>query len=476
MAANLSFLQRHRIWHVVTTNLPSESCPDAANKRNRLGHTGIPLSDELKTHVAAYNTEAGRKYVAVHCRGHQLRDDAKIDAVVGHSTCRVDADELESEFGLRYGMVNPVSFAHFPEVLQIFDPSVFERFFPPYTMMTNIGDLETAIEFHPDELMNSLPSALVADVVTSGSQKYPEQQCIGILTGNSAESGMELWQLMNNQIREAKDVQCRGDTDFPRVIVESMPEMGLSMELALREAEVRDVVTASVRRLCRDGATAVAIACNTTQYFSDSVKEVCSDYGATFVSLVDETAAELHRRNVTELDLLGIGAVADFEKWSDFRRLANDFTIYLPSTRQIDAITRLGYEVKKKGGGEPKVINQLRDIVSSGIQTNTILIALTELSLVMKTQKKRGNSERVYIDTLEVLSRSLANVYLDQRRIVKRQEEDRQGSPDLRLSPDPPLPPSSFLQRHPKLARGLAKNEWRAPVAHVTGQGDESSD
>lgn len=463
--ANLDFLRTNDVWHVVSRNQPAESCPDAANKRNRLGHTGIPLSDELKSHVAYYETEKGRNYIAVHCRGHQPRDDAKVDRVVGFPTVRVDPDDLEQTFGLRYGMVNPVFFATQPAVLQIFDPSVLEPFFPPYTMMTNAGDLETAIEFQPRELIDALPSVAVADVVVDSSRIFPQQQCIGILTGNSSESGMELWQQMNSLIRDSDDVPCRGDTDFPRVVVQSLPEMGMSMELARREADVREVVLGGVRQLCRDGATAVAIACNTTQYFSDAVREICDDFGAQFVSLVDATGEVLRERGVTEFDLLGIGAVADFTKWSDFRRLADEFRVYLPSERQIDAIELLGYEVKKKGGGDPKVINQLRDIVNSGIQSNTILIALTELSLVMKSQKRRSKStDRVYIDTLEILAGRLAEIYLNERRIVRRHEEDAQGDPALVLEPVDPVRPPSFMERHPKLRRGLGRNEWREPV------------
>src|SRR4051812_3134265 len=102
--ANLAYLQERGIWHVLSRNLPAESCPDAANKRNRLGHTGIPLSDELKSHVAVYDDGNERRIVAVHCRGHQRRDDRKLAGVLGGVADRVDADELLQQFGLRYGM------------------------------------------------------------------------------------------------------------------------------------------------------------------------------------------------------------------------------------------------------------------------------------------------------------------------------------------------------------------------------------
>jgi hypothetical protein len=40
------------IWHQFSRNEPAMSCPDAARKRYRLGHRGIPLWDELKSFLA----------------------------------------------------------------------------------------------------------------------------------------------------------------------------------------------------------------------------------------------------------------------------------------------------------------------------------------------------------------------------------------------------------------------------------------
>lgn len=410
-------LDRLGIWNIQSQNRPAQSCADAAGKRNRLGHTGIPLSDELKTHLAKFVRLGRTLYVAVHCRGHQIRDDAAIDALMGSVCERVDVGEVEAEFGLQYGMINPLSFIGDHRVVQVFDAGVLQRYFPPYTMMTNLGSLIDAFEFEPHELVHAVPGRIVADV-TADPRTNPRKHVIGILTGNSPESGMELWAQMNDAIRQSDTVVCRGDTDFPRVLIESLPEMGMSMELSDRYESVRSVVRGGIEHLCQRGATVIAIACNTTQHYSDEARSICELHGAEFISLVDETRSELLRRGIRQFDLLGIGPVADFNGLSDFARLQTEFEIFLPSHNQVKAITALAFEVKKVGGGDPSVINKLRDIVNRGIRSSTILVALTELSLIMKTQKRKSRSGVDYIDTVDVLAKRLAEVYLTERSAV----------------------------------------------------------
>src|SRR5205085_7885075 len=96
VAINRTYLESLGLWHVVSRNDPAGTCEDAANKRNRIGNKGIPLSDELKSHVGFYEHADGRRYVVVHCRGHQRRDDKKLSVVVGFRVERVSEEELES--------------------------------------------------------------------------------------------------------------------------------------------------------------------------------------------------------------------------------------------------------------------------------------------------------------------------------------------------------------------------------------------
>ena len=420
VAANLAFLEGRHLWHSATRNSPAKSCVDAANKRNRLGNSGIPLFDELKSHVGVYELDGHRRYVVAHCRGHQRRDDAKFAAVVGSLVEKVTQDELADIFGLDYGLINPFFFARREDVLQVFDKSVIEKFFSPYTMMTNLGHLEYGVEFDPRQLIDALPHCLVADIVTEPSRRPALDHTLGILTGNGPESGITLWDRINDRIEKNPQVPLRGDTSFPRVLVESLPQMGLSMELQVRAPEVKETVLEGVARLCASGATVVGIACNTTQYFSPDIRQVCSDHGATFVSLVDETASFLEREGISEFDLIGIRAVSDLEKWSDFRRIKEKFHIHVPTEAEGERIDKLAYIIKKKPDAG-RAVSELGHLIRQATVTDTVLIALTELSIVTAKQPNlEKRSEKRFVDTLNILADRMAEIYLVERLALER--------------------------------------------------------
>jgi len=413
--ANLEFLRAAGIWHLVSSNPEVRSCRDAAEHRWRLGDRGIPLCDELKSSVGAVEGE-DEQYVVVHCRGHQYIDDDKLARVLGGSFRRLEEDELIRVFDMAYGVVTPFGFAAHSGVRQLFDGTVLERYFSPFTMMTNLGSLTCGVEIEPAELIAALDNAEVADVVRDGDARLPVQHTMGILTGNAPESGMLLWEYMNEHIRKHGSKYFRGDVAFPRVLVESVPGMGLSMELSARTEEVRPVVVNAVERLCKGGATVVGIACNTTQFFAREVSEVCAAHGARFVSLVDETVAYLGCQGIRTFDFFGISAVTDFGGWSAFTRLNDEFELVRPDEREVETINAVAFSVKQRGV-DGRAVNRLRDLVNGASQTDTVVIALTELSSVLDLHPKNKGEKR-FVDTLQVLAAAMADIHLAERSVI----------------------------------------------------------
>ncbi len=317
---------------------------------------------------------------------------------------------------MEYGVVTPFGLQGDTEVLQLFDRRVLERFFPPFTMMTNLGTLTSAVEFDPAQLVAALQNVRVVDVVRDDSALPPTQHKVGILTGNGPESGMLLWESMNDHIREHGDTRFRGDLAFPHVLIESVPEMGLSMELATRVDQVRPVVLNAVDRLCKGGATIVGIACNTTQFFAPEVADVCARYDARFVSVPDETAAYLHRQGIREFDFFGISATTDFGGWSAFTELNEEFDLVRPDNRELAKITEVAFSVKQRGV-DGRAVNRLRNLVTEASQTETVVIALTELSAVLHRHPKNRGGKRI-VDTLQLLAEAMAEIVLSERAVV----------------------------------------------------------
>ena len=441
MAENLAFFQRAGLWHIVSQNTAAKSgCLDAAPRRKRLGYTGIPLSDELKSAVVAL--DGTDQCVALHCRGHQMLDledpdkpdrpgrVRRVDRELGARAVRLPARELSRRFGLAYSVVTPFSLAGRNDVIQIFDTGVLDRYFPPHTMMTNLGHPNWGVEFDPDSLIVAIPSARVADITRPKRGVPPVVHVLGILTGNSPESGIMLWEEINDRVRERKVAGARGDVAFPRVVIESVPEMGLSMELEDRLDVVREVVREGVRRLCERGATVVGIACNTTQYFAEDAKEICAEFRAMFISLVDATKAYLKDQHITQFSLLAIGP-ASGRDLSDFARLDEDFEIFRPAARGSKRIFELAFDIKADAKSQT-TISKYFDVVDAVAKPDVpVLLALTELSFVNADLRKR-RFDMPYHDTLAILADAMADVYIDGRLALgpRRRSPDRTSRGD----------------------------------------------
>jgi aspartate/glutamate racemase len=129
---------------------------------------------------------------------------------------------------------------------------------------------------------------------------------------------------------------------------------------------------------------------------------------------VEETGRYLKNAGIQSFDFLAIESVSNLDKWSDFKRLTGDFDIRLPSAQNIAAITNLAFSVKKEVVSG-KTVNRLRDLINNATETDNVVLALTELSIVFASQKSRQRSSKRFIDTLDVLAQAIAKIYLDGR-------------------------------------------------------------
>lgn len=413
-----AFLDRHGLWCVVSRNHEARSCRDAAHKRMRMGNTGIPLHDELKSFLGKFIDPENREaFVMAHCRGHQNIQLGKLRA---HLQSKSAIERLSNEhelqrFGMEYGTVNP--FTAPPEIesriVHVFDSSLQSRWGIPGTMMTNAGEPTWAVEFDSSALVRAFgEGAIVADIVEESSRGYnPRATTVGIITGNSPDAGMSLWRQLNTRIREQSGRAFRGDLSLPRVLVYSLPEMGLSMELEAREEPVWEAIREAVLGLCEQGIEILAIACNTTQYFAPRIREITEPRGIRFVTIADAVLGWLEHNEVEELALVAIPIVAELGKWSEYRDLAQHVKVEHLPHEALTAIEELGYRVKKEGVSEAG-LQGLRNIIQRHVVAKHVLIALTELSNLLEAQRRQGKSGKVIIDTLALYADRLANLCL----------------------------------------------------------------
>jgi aspartate/glutamate racemase len=229
---------------------------------------------------------------------------------------------------------------------------------------------------------------------------------------------MLLWQRINESIRNHPSGFCKGDLSFPKVFIASLPEMGLSMELANRVDAVKPVVIGGVRQLCESGATLVAIACNTTQFFADEVEKECARFGAQFIRTADVTAEHLREQQISSFDFIAIGAVADFGGWSAYGQALAGFDVHKPSLATLEKINEVAYDVKRETISA-KTINKFRNLIQR-TETNAVVLALTELSLVYNDQKQGKRSSKTIVDTVELVARRLSDTYVQEYLLALR--------------------------------------------------------
>ncbi|HEX9940685.1 MAG TPA: aspartate/glutamate racemase family protein [Thermoanaerobaculia bacterium] len=426
----IGFLAERGVWWQLSRNYEAFSCRDAARKRWRLGHEGIELWNELKSYFGRFRNASGREqYFMAHCRADRMLNLERLgEALKAQGEPERLGDEEVQRLGLRYGLVNP--FETWKQsvyemdgplltapVLQVFDRELTRRLGVPGTVMTNAGDLTWAVEFDVVELVEKIDNAVVADIADPDPENEGElwgtreQPSIGILTGNSPESGMHLWNELNRRVREILGSLSCGDVSMPPATVFSLPALGLTMELDRREEEIWPHLCKAVVDACRSGVQVLAIACHTTHYFTPKVRKICDEYGTEFLSMAEVLATWLRHEGIQEIALVGIRHVSELGPWSAYREPLQGIRVEQPTERAKQLLDELAYQVKAEGPSEAG-LNRLRDILRREVASDTVVLALTELSILLSLQRKKGRSGRLLIDPLALYAEALAAKYL----------------------------------------------------------------
>jgi aspartate/glutamate racemase len=382
-------------------------CKDAAANRNRLGYKGIPIFDELKSELGFFIDKENREQrILVHCRGNQKLDRLKVSEILNSEYQRLTGvKEIK-------GLINPFG-KQFRNLPQIFDISTTKSFYPPYTMMTNAGDYNYALEFEVNSLVNSLKSSSVEDVIRVDNYNSYVRHKIGILTGNGPDSGILLWRLINESVKKflcsRLQRSFRGDLSYPEIVISSVPDMGITMKLDERLDSTERMVIKSTIDLCQSGITIMCIACNTTQYFKEKIENICNLYNVKFTSIPDVIKAYLDENLIQQFDFLGIPYVADFKKLSAFKELNDKYTIPVLSSDVKSKINEIALVAKID---IHKAANLLKDLIQRKTKYSTVVIALTEISTILSEHKKIPQDKTI-VDSLQLLANSIAETYVN---------------------------------------------------------------
>jgi aspartate racemase len=199
---------------------------------------------------------------------------------------------------------------------------------------------------------------------------------IGIITGSGPEAGVDLWTKVLRANRMLLGAAYGGDLDAPEVVVFSVPELGLSMELERNDARV----WRSLRRTAERMAPHVdhyGIACNTLNHYADRLEAL--GLPARLVSMGEVAREHLAEQGITRVALLGARPVMDLGPWSAYRTLPQHANVELPA--DLDELHAIIYEVKRRGGAQPDIVARFARVLA-GLQSGVALLACTELPLI----------------------------------------------------------------------------------------------
>jgi aspartate/glutamate racemase len=475
-------IQAGGVWWQISSNFEKTeafSCSHAAKFRERLGsggNGGIPLWAELKSllGIAIDPTTKTEIPFAAHTRANTEFNDRRILDALGLHSEKARIKKVFNEQSLEldissagnppaitkqlslsrqkwFGRVNPFNVdlifsditgedVQLAEISQIMDRSLELDGGVPNTIMSNLGCRTMAFEMRPSDLISLVkrlsPKSFVGPIATPSSiwlglegtyrKDYwlqfppPKGPKIGILTGNSPESGITLWQDMLSALREAYPYL--PDSLMPEVFIHSMPGMGLSMELASREQEVRSVVQQGIMGLLKLGCGILTIACNTTIYYEPEITKWCEESGARFVSIAEACMPAVRRAlkhcpGKSSVGLVGIGPVVDMTgTLSGYKRHLEAEGIRVTPC----PADRLAFAVKSKGTVN-ELVTDFRRLVNSTLPKEdvVVILALTEVSMIYrdhltKSSPKNRNSKKFFIDPLLELGKFLSYHYLRQ--------------------------------------------------------------
>ena len=455
------------VWWRARTNHDGQEawgCGQAVTVRDRLGsgeYNGVPLWVELKSKIGIFIEKSSGKehFFAAHSRGNCRFNDKDIAQVLGIDMQAVklvsfldgegssQGDLSESEI---YGLVNPLNvellFASqgyevsFEDITQIFDVCLMTQEGYPQTVTTNFGQRTVAIEVRPDDLIAAIASSATKSVTAPISQpnpvwlgiegepkrdywsKFPPPNGpkIGILTGNSPESGLTLWQDFLTVYRNC--FNNTADVLMPETMIISIPQMGLTMELIEREEYVWVHIKKSIENMLESGCKLITVACNTTIYFEPQICRLCEPYGARFVSIAEASIAavksKLSKSTQEKVGIVGIGPVINMDDEFSGYKIHFDRNSIVPMP--FDG-TDIAYEIKNAGTDNRKInsaVTKLRNLINRQIGDTDIVVvlALTEVSLAFRRHKetasKKGPTYDNYIDPLEELARYLVYEYV----------------------------------------------------------------
>lgn len=214
----------------------------------------------------------------------------------------------------------------------------------------------------------------------------------------------------------------KGDITNVPVELRSIPQMGESMEMEVRAADVLVTLISAADSLIKSGCSIITLPCNTSDVFKDELSLYCAQKGAIFVSISDSVLDHLRANEIQEFFIIGGQAVSALDRWSSYANLDEKFSARGMPDNLSSLVHEIGFDIKK-GADANRVVQRMQavwaHVQAKGQGKAAAVIALTELSEVFAGPHARALEKlpiRV-IDALAVYAERVADVAFNQPRL-----------------------------------------------------------
>lgn len=224
---------------------------------------------------------------------------------------------------------------------------------------------------------------------------------IGIIAGSGPEAGIDLWRKILDASRRLRGANFNGDLDAPNVSIFSIPELGLSMNLEKNENLVWAYLESNIRQLAQR-VDVMCVACHTLHYFDDKI--ISLGLPSKYVSIVDSVTDYIRKNGISKLAILGTCSVMELGRWSPYKTLQSHVKIERPDCQRVNELV---LRIKKLGSEDASVRPDLEAILAD-LESETILLACTELSLVQVQIPKKSLIDSTLLLANDVVRLSLS--------------------------------------------------------------------
>ncbi|SLN77845.1 Asp/Glu/Hydantoin racemase [Oceanibacterium hippocampi] len=155
------------------------------------------------------------------------------------------------------------------------------------------------------------------------------------------------------------------------------------------------------------------VACNTLHYYAPRIRKRCGP--AEFIDVADVVRSHLAHLETDSAALLGAIPVASLDEWSPYYSLREEVNFERPA--QLASLHELIHEIKLLGGDSSEIRGRFSDIVS-GLESETVFLACTELPLVTATVPGKS-----LVDVNDLLAKQLVDKALNWAGTVDDQSD-----------------------------------------------------